>query len=157
MVSCAFAGHREVYGANVDALLKVTIENLLKKDISFTFYTGDMGEFDQLCSSAVRTAKRQHPALDIRLIAVLPYMMTRINAYKVQYECLYDEIIIPTELSEIHYKSAIAARNRWMVERSDYLIAYVYRDFGGAYTTLKYAQQVGKEIINLADIQKTSD
>lgn len=38
-----------------------------------------------------------------------------------------------------------------LVDHSDYLIAYVYRDFGGAYTTLNYAARHGKEIINLAN------
>ena len=154
MITCAFTGHGEVYNSNIRTLIDHAIEDILKKDTSFTFYSGDMGEFDRMCSSAVRNAKRQYPGLDIKLIAVFPYMMTKINIYKAQYERLYDEIIIPTELSEVHYKSAITARNRWMVDRSDSLLSYVYRDFGGAYATLKYARRMGKEIINLADIQR---
>lgn len=154
MITCAFTGHGEVYNSNIRTLIDHAIEDILKKDTSFTFYSGDMGEFDHMCSSAVRAAKRQHPSLDIKLIAVFPYMMTKINTYKAQYERLYDEMVIPTELSGLHYKSAITARNRWMVDRSDSLISYVYRDFGGAYATLKYARRMGKEIINLADIQR---
>ena len=113
-----------------------------------------MGEFDKMCSSAVRTAKRRHPELDIKLIVVLPYMMAKVNTDKDFYENLYDDIIIPTELSDAHYKSAITKRNRWIIDRSDCLIAYVYRDFGGAYMTLKYACQMKKEIINLAGTLK---
>lgn len=156
MISCTFVGHREVYGRNVEMLIEVAIEKILKKDNSFIFYSGDMGEFDSMCSSAVRKAKWKHPELNIKLIVVLPYMMTKINTYKEQYESLYDEIIIPMELSEVYHKSAITKRNRWIVDRVDCLIAYVCRDFGGAYTTLKYAYQMQKEIINLADTKNSN-
>lgn len=154
MISCTFAGHREVYGRNVESSIELAIESILKKDNSFVFYSGDMGEFDKMCSVAVRTAKRRHPELDIKLMVVLPYMMTKVNTDKDFYKNLYDDIIIPMELSDAHYKSAITKRNRWIIDRSDCLIAYVYRDFGGAYTTLKYANRMKKEIINLADTLK---
>lgn len=110
-----------------------------------------MGEFDKMCSAAVRTAKRRHPELDIKLMVVLPYMMAKVNTDKDLYEKLYDDIIIPMELFGTHYKSAITKRNRWIVDQSDFLIAYVYRDFGGAYSTLRYAYRRKKEIINLAN------
>lgn len=151
MISCTFAGHREVYDCRLDNLLELTIENILKKDNSFVFYCGDMGEFDKMCSVAVRTAKRRHPELDIKLMLVLPHMMSKINTDKYFYENLYDEVIIPIELSDVHYKSAITKRNRWIVDESDFLIAYVYKEYGGAYTTLKYACRKKKEIINLAN------
>lgn len=154
MISCTFAGHREVYGRNVQSSIELAIESILKKDSSFVFYSGDMGEFDKMCSAAVRTAKRRHPELDIKLMVVLPYMMAKINTDKDFYNKLYDDIIIPIELSDAHYKSAITKRNRWIIDRSDCLIAYVYRDFGGAYATLKYAYRMEKEVINLADKPK---
>ena len=154
MISCTFAGHWEVYSRNVEGSIEFAIESILKKDNSFVFYSGDMGEFDKMCSAAVRTAKRRHPELDIKLMVVLPCMMAKINTDKDFYKNLYDDIIIPMELSDAHYKSAITKRNRWIIDRSDFLIAYVYRDFGGAYTTLKYANRMNKEIINLADTLK---
>ena len=154
MISCTFAGHREIYGRNIESSIELAIESILKKDNSFVFYSGDMGEFDKMCSAAVRTAKRRHPELDIKLMVVLPYMMAKVNTDKDFYKNMYDDIIIPMELSDAHYKSAITKRNRWIIDRSDCLIAYVYRDFGGAYTTLKYANRMNKEIINLADTLK---
>lgn len=79
MISCTFAGHWEVYSRNVESSIEFAIESILKKDNSFVFYSGDMGEFDKMCSAAVRTAKRRHPELDIKLMVVLPYMMAKIN------------------------------------------------------------------------------
>lgn len=43
---------------------------------------------------------------------------------------MYDEVYVPGELAGVHPKSAITKRNRLMVDQSQYLIAYVHRDFG---------------------------
>lgn len=40
-----------------------------------------------------------------------------------------------------------------MVDRADCLIAYLFRDFGGAYETVKYAAKQGKPITNLAELK----
>lgn len=103
-----------------------------------------MGEFDGFSAAAVRNLKRKYPNKEIRLTLVLPYMQQKLNEYKEYYETSFDDILIPAELAEIHYKRAIPARNRWLVDNSDYLIVMVWRDFGGAYTTLRYAQKQGK-------------
>ena len=151
MTSCTFAGHREVYQAKIDEAIENAIDSLLQTDNEFVFYTGGMGDFDNKCASAVRATKRKYPDKEIRLALVLPYMSNRLNTDKDYYQYYYDEIIIPTELAGVHYKSAITMRNRWLVDRVDCLIAYVYRDFGGALETVKYARKHGKTVINLAD------
>ena len=151
MTSCTFAGHREVYQAKIDEAIEKAIDNLLQTDSEFIFYTGGMGDFDNKCASAVRTAKRKYPNKEIRLALVLPYMSNRLNTDKDYYQYYYDEIIIPTELAGIHYKAAITMRNRWLVDRVDCVIAYVYRDFDGALKTVKYARKQGKPVINLAE------
>ena len=151
ITSCTFAGHREVYQAKIDEAIENAIDSLLQTDNEFVFYTGGMGDFDNKCASAVRAAKRKYPDKEIRLALVLPYMSNRLNTDKDYYQYYYDEIIIPTELAGVHYKSAITMRNRWLVDRVDCLIAYVYRDFGGALETVKYARKHGKTVINLAD------
>lgn len=86
MISCTFAGHREVYDCNLESSIELTIESILKKDNSYMFYCGDMGEFDEMCSAAVRTAKRRHPEIDIKLMIVLPYMMPKVNTDKYFYK-----------------------------------------------------------------------
>ena len=150
MTTCTFAGHRDVYQAGIVAEIEKAIHELLQTDNEFVFYTGGMGKFDDMCSSAVRSAKLQYPNLKISLLLILPYMSNRLNTDKAYYEDRYDDIIIPTELVGVHYKSAITKRNRWMVDRAAYVITYVYRDFGGAYETMKYAHRTEKNVINLA-------
>lgn len=150
MTSCTFAGHKEVYQLKIDEEIENAIDNLLQTDSEIIFYTGGMGDFDNKCASAVRAVKRKYPDKKIRLALVLPYMSNRLNTDKDYYQYYYDEIIIPAELAGVHYKAAITMRNRWLVDRVDCVIAYVYRDYGGALETVKYAQKQGKPIINLA-------
>ena len=68
------------------------------------------------------------------------------------YERIYDDIIIPDLLSEVHPKAAITKRNQWMAEKSDIVITYVYRNFGGAYAAKKYAAKLENVIIEINDI-----
>ena len=150
MTVCTFAGHREVYQANIADRLDEAIAQIIETDDSFRFLVGGMGDFDGMCSSAVRRAKRKYPDKQISLELVLPYLTQELNENKLYYETSYDDVVIPIELAGVHYKSAITKRNRWMVENSKWLVAFVYRDFGGAYTTLRYAEKKGLQIINLA-------
>jgi len=147
---CTFAGHREVYQANIAEKLDEAISKIMSEDDCFRFLVGGMGDFDGMCSSAVRRAKRNYPDKQISLELVLPYLTRELNENKQFYETSYDDVIIPIELADVHYKSAINRRNRWMVEKSDWMVAFVYRDFGGAYTTSRYAEKKGLQIINLA-------
>lgn len=148
MVTCTFAGHREIFGFKDDQVIEI-LEELLASEQEMTCYVGGMGEFDSLCSGAVQTLKRRHPDKSITLVLVLPYMTQQLNRDKEFYERVYDEILIPIELAGIHYKKAITARNHWMVDHSDCLISLVWRDFGGAYKTLKYAEKHKKKVFIL--------
>ncbi len=67
------------------------------------------------------------------------------------YADYYDSIIIPGRVEKSHPKGAITKRNRWMVEMENLLIFYIEREEGSAYTALKYAKKLKKQIINLAD------
>lgn len=156
MTVCTFAGHREVYKSNISEKLDSAIEKVLALDNSVCFLVSGMGDFDGLCSGAVRKARRLHPEKRISLELVLPYLTQELNANKDYYEQFYDNVVVPIELAGVHYKSAITKRNRWMVEQSSIIIAFVYRDFGGAFTTLKYAKKKGLQVINLAE-EKNSE
>lgn len=151
MTTCMFAGHREVYQSGMEARLDAEMEKLLQTDNEFLFLNGGMGQFDRMGAGAVRAAKRRHPEKCITLELVLPYLSNRLNRDKEYYRFYYDQIVIPEGLEMIHYKAAIQRRNRWMADRSDIVIAYVCRDFGGALATIKYAQKQGKQVINLAE------
>ena len=143
--ACCGFGHREVY-ENITAQLDKAVLEAAEQGCVI-FYTGAMGQFDSLFSSAVRKAKRSYP--NIKLICVKPYMTKEINEIGEYLYTLYDDIIIPTELADIHPKSAITARNRWMISKSDIIIIYSIRNYGGAYNALQYARKQKKRIVTL--------
>lgn len=151
MSICTFAGHSLVCSSGIRQRVDEEIENFLSNAEEALFYVGGRGEFDSIAAASVRSAKFRNRDKKIQLYLVEPYMRTGINRDKVEYERLYDGIIIPQELFGIHPKAAITKRNHWLVDQADSLIAFVQRDFGGAYQTLKYAERKrGMQIINIA-------
>ena len=143
--ACCGFGHRNIF-ENINDELDNMIDTAIQKGCD-VFYTGAMGEFDRLFSSAVRRVKKDHP--NIKLICVKPYMTKGVNTDRAYYTAMYDDVVIPDELAGIHYKAAIKARNRWIVDHSDLVVAYTVRDHGGAYEAVRYAQREAKSIIQI--------
>ena len=106
-----------------------------------------MCEFDNLFSSAVHNAKKTYP--NIKLICVKPYFTNDINTGRDYYNAMYDDVIIPPEIIGVHYKSAIKARNQWMIDNSNIVLIYTVRNYGGAYEAQKYSERNNKQIIML--------
>ena len=169
MICCGF-GHR-VLLMDVEKPLREVLERLVEERGVRVFYTGGMGEFDELFARTVRSMKRECPSL--RLVLVMPYLTRELSTGKQRYgaayggqiaratydgpghgwyEALYDEILIPAEMDGIHPKAAIGLRNRWMVERSDVVIAALQRDFGGAAEAVRYAEKRGKWVVRINGI-----
>ena len=144
--SCCGFGHR-VLLMDIEKPLREVLERLVKEHGVTVFYTGGMGEFDALFARTVRVLKRDYPSL--RLVLVLPYLTRRLNADKAYYETLYDELLIPAELDSVHPKKAIGLRNRWMVDHSDFVIAALHRNNGGAAEAIRYAQIIGRTTVHL--------
>jgi hypothetical protein len=149
MLCCTFAGHRDLFLPDAERKIITALDSILESDDEFIFYTGGMGEFDSKCASAVRTVRHRFQEKRLRLVLVLPYMTNRVNTDKNYFETEYDDVMIPIGLADIYPKAAIRKRNRWMVDRSDILLACVYRDFGGAYDTMQYALRKGVRVFNL--------
>ena len=143
MKTCCGFGHRVVL-ENIEPELSAAVRGAVL-DGCGVFYTGAMGEFDALFSSAVRKVKAQHP--HIRLICVKPYFSNDLNTRRDYYAAYYDDVIIPPELTGVHYRAAIPLRNRWLVEHSDLIISYLFRRDGGAFHAIQYAESCGKTII----------
>lgn len=166
-LSCCGFGHR-ILLMDIEKPLREVLERLVTERGVTVFYTGGMGEFDELFARTVRSMKRTDPRL--RLVLVMPYLTRRLaigsaldgardggqiaratqdRIGKTWYEEHYDEILIPTELDGVHPKATIGLRNRWMVDRSDFVIAALHRDFGGAAESVRYAETHGKEVVRI--------
>ncbi|MBQ7384080.1 MAG: hypothetical protein IJV72_04740 [Clostridia bacterium] len=141
-----FIGHREIHTTReLDERLESDIEELIRHNEFVEFYIGRNGDFDILVASIIKRVQRRLGKEKSALILVLPYEVKDMEYY----EKYYDDIIIPIE--GVHFKSAIGARNRWMVDKCDVLFAYVERSEGGAADCLTYAEKQGLKIINYAE------
>lgn len=145
---CTFAGHRTAPYSVENELMPVLCDLIENKGVT-AFYVGNHGAFDRICAGAVRELKGNYKDRKIELILVLPKMNTTVNRQGEYFKDGYDDVLIPAESDEAHYKAAITVRNKWMVSHSDYIITYLRREHGGAYTTVQYAKKQAIEIIAL--------
>ena len=146
-----FLGHSSLYDVgNLPERVRKSILENTKQHESTTFYCGGYGTFDELCVRICRSLKAEYPAW--QTVFVTPYI-TESQQNKLKYltnSTLYDSTLYPP-LETVPPRFAILARNRWMVDQADLIIAYVDHPYGGAYKALEYAKKKQKNIINLAE------
>ena len=154
----SFFGHREIDRPFViEKRLEAVIADLIKSKEYVEFLVGRDGEFDQLASSTVRRTARNLGYANTALVLVLPYMRAEYRDNEESYLKYYDEVEICEESASAYPASAFKRRNRSMVDRADLVICCVERKQGGAYSTIRYAERSGKNILNLADDKLFSD
>ena len=150
----SFFGHRIIeQPLLIEQSLEELIGSLLRSKEYVAFLVGRNGEFDQLVSSAIRRCKREIREDNSAHVWVLPYATADYRDNEEDYRAYYDEIEVFDSAGK-HFKAAFQARNRNMVDRADLVVFYVERNEGGAYQTMRYAIQQGKQYINLADKQE---
>lgn len=141
---CTFFGHRN-YNGKADGVLKRTIIDLIENYNVKRFLVGNNGAFDSSVAYILKELKKEN--YDISYNIVLAYLPTK-NDHT------YDDITMyPEGLELVLPKFAISKRNEWMIERSDYVIGYIDRDFGNAWLYFKKASKKGKTVINIADFR----
>ena len=149
----SFFGHRYIDNPfPIEKTLDELIGSLLRSKEYVEFLVGRNGDFDQLVSSAIRRCKREIREDNSAHVWVLPYVTADYRDNEEDYRMYYDEIEVFDSTGK-HFKAAFQARNRNMVDRADLVVFCVERKEGGAYQTMRYAIQQGKQYINLADKQ----
>ena len=137
-MTVTFCGHSDVYDEDsVRTWLTETVRNSIRQGADL-FLLGGYGGFDRMAAGVVRSLKKEYPY--IQSILVLAYLDRKVDTAD------YDGTTYPP-LESIPKKHAITHRNRWLVDNSDLVIAYVSHGWGGAATTLDYAAQKKKTII----------
>ncbi len=114
-------------------------------------YFGGYGGFDLFAYECCKKYKATHP--NISLVFVSPYTTVEYQRNHLDHQkARYDSILYPG-LENIPPRFAIVYRNRYIVEKSDYIMFYVSHDWGGAYATYQYAMKRNKCIYNLANFK----
>lgn len=146
--TCFFIGHR-----NAPDSLIPTLDELVERHITEygvrEFTVGRYGHFDYLAAQAVLKAKKRHP--DVRLVYLRPYHP---GERPTEIPKGFDNSFYPFVDEKVPKRLAIVRANRYMVDNSDYLIAYACYP-GNARELLEHAQARERKglihIENLAD------
>lgn len=150
-MTVTFCGHSDFHGT--DRMEKKILDYLEEKvgNERAYMYLGGYGGFDSFAYNCCKKYKMTHT--NVSLVFVSPYLIIDCGKNNLRLKEEYDLIIYP-EIEEKPRKYAITYRNKYMIEKSDCVVAYVERSFGGAYSTYKHAKRMGKEIFNLAQLEE---
>lgn len=138
---CTFFGHRDA-PSTLEESLKETVIRLIEQEKADVFYVGNQGNFDGMVRRVLKALQKVYP--HIRYAVVLAYMPTEKDK-----EQDFSDTLFPDGLETVPRRAAIVARNRWMVEKAQYVIAYINVPFGGAADAVALAEKKGKTVIRL--------
>lgn len=138
-------GHRRIDNQlDLEEKLHKIVVELLRSKEYVEFYIGRNGEFDIIAASVIKRAQKAVDYNNSSVVLVLPYRVKDMEYY----ENYYDELTLPIE-PKTHFKEAIIKRNKWLVDNTDMLIAFVENSKGGAYQCLEYAKKAQIDFINI--------
>lgn len=151
-ITCCFAGHSQISDAEqIKLKLKKEIINLIENHGVTEFYSGGKGNFDVMCAVCASQIKMEYP--HIKSYLVLSYIPQKVDDYTIYFMKHFDDTIYPN-LEKVPPRYAILKRNEWMIDNSDFLIAYIEHSWGGAVKTLEYAEKKKHiKIINLSEVR----
>ncbi len=151
--TCCFTGHRDIAQSEYEAISAAilnTVQLLYEKGFRHFICGGAVG-FDTIAAVTLLNCKRLFPAL--RLVIARP-CPEQSDKWPLASRALYARILERADevvtLSPHYTKSCMLERNRYMVDRSALLVAYVRSESGGSAYTRRYAEKKGLTVINLA-------
>ena len=140
--TATFIGHKECYGVQACDIREEIIKLI---EIGITdFLNGGMGHFDWMCAKIVFDLKKDYPQIHNYL--VIPYL-----TFTILEEKYFDSIIYPDGFEKYHFKAAIPARNKYLVDNAAHAICYVTHGWGGAAQTFERAKKKGLHLVNLGE------
>ena len=146
--ACAFTGHRVVANAFNKERLKEEIFNAIERGFD-TFLVGMAVGFDTI---AFQILEKIRETIDIKIVACIPCKNQDLKfniAQKKEYQRMVTSADYRIVLSESYTNTCMMDRNKFMVDNSSLLIAYVTKTFGGSFKTKEYAKDNGIEVIEL--------
>ncbi|MBQ8550660.1 MAG: DUF1273 family protein [Clostridia bacterium] len=161
MRGCCFTGHRpEKCSFKYDkrcgefVVLADELENQIIAAINDgfdTFYCGGAKGFDLLAAEILVSLREKYK---IKIILVIPFEGQEKGfsaEWKRRYKYALDAADERICLSDEYYRGCYNARNRYMVDHSERVVAHYDGSPGGTRDTVNYAKQQGKTVINVAE------
>ncbi|MBR3802455.1 MAG: hypothetical protein IKK37_03285 [Clostridia bacterium] len=136
---CTFFGHRDA-PKEIESALRLTLLDLIENKNATIFYVGNHGDFDAMVRRQFEDLSKIYP---IKYYVVLAYMPRENDSPD-------EHTILPEGIENVPRRFAINYRNKWMLGKSDTVVTYVTRNFGGAWEFKQMAIKAEKYIIELA-------
>ena len=138
MATVTFFGHRDT-PKETEPALRLTLIDLIENKNATVFYVGNHGNFDAMVRHQLEDLSKTYP---IKYYVVLAYMPSKNDNPD-------EHSILPEGIETVPRRFAINYRNKWMLGKSDIVVTYVTRPFGGAWEFKRMAEKTRKIIIDL--------
>ena len=140
MATVTFFGHRDT-PKEIEPALRLTLIDLIENKNATVFYVGNHGNFDDMVRRQLEDLSKTYP---IKYYVVLAYMPGK-NDTPDEHSILIEGI------ETVPRRFAINYRNKWMLTKSDIVVTYVTRPFGGAWELKQLAEKMGKILLNRSE------
>ncbi|MBQ7779139.1 MAG: hypothetical protein IJ404_01470 [Clostridia bacterium] len=144
MITCTFFGHRDAPWEIKEQVKDAVIDLTTKHGVN-TFFVGDSGAFDRIVKSVLTELM---PLYNFDLQVILSRIPTVNDSERYNDGTMY---VVPEGIETALPRFRIDFRNKYMLNASDYVIAYVEREYGGAFKYYKMAKKRNLTVINLAE------
>ena len=152
--TCCFTGHREISEKDLPGILRRTeqaVRRLIEQGVVFFGVGGAIGYDTEAAKLLFRLRVTDYPRIKVILVYPFEGFTSRWSGeQRAEYARLlpqYDKAVCVAQRAS---REAYLARDRHLINGSAYCIAYCTRDSGGTAYTLRYAQQEGLKIYNVA-------
>ncbi len=131
-MTCCFIGHNEIDENTLCHIREVSEKLILEKEVD-TFYVGTFGAFEECVNEIMDSLLIKYPS---------------VKCIKVLMEETEGEIY-PEGIGKIPKRFKVSHRNRWMVLKSDILVAHITHAWGEPSKFVEFAKRWLLEIINV--------
>ena len=142
MITCTFFGHRDAPSEIRKKVKEAVIELTTQCGVEM-FLVGDSGKFDRIVKTVLTELA---PLYNFDFQVVLSRIPTKIGSIDDGSMC-----VVPEGIESALPRFRIDFRNKYMLNSSDYVIAYVTRSYGGAFKYYEIAKRKKKKIIDLTE------
>jgi len=154
--TCCFTGHRDLSVEEKElaaARVRQAARALAAVGVT-NFITGGALGFDTAAAVTLINLKRSELP-DIKLLIAAPFKGQAArwrSADRALYNTILDAADEVVYLFPEYTRDCMGVRNRFMVDNSRYCLSYVTKNYGGSYSTQKYAVSKGLKVLNLAEV-----
>lgn len=142
MKTCTFFGHRDAPWEIREKVKNAVIELITQHNVEL-FLVGDSGAFDRIVKSVLTELT---PFYNFEFQVVLSRVPTENRHF--DDDSIY---VVPDGIESALPRFGIDFRNKYILNASDYVIAYIERGYGGAFKYYKMAKRKNLNVINLAE------